>query len=609
MPKKSARSTAHKPAAKKPRTVTKTSLRKSGASTPKPKAPAKSPTRKSKTASLKSAVRRANVFPRESGPRKWVLPTMESGYARLVSREQYEADAAARGTGTARRRRRPRGRAHDDAQHVAAGSRRNCPRRGRPEPLAGPACHVSATQGGRIASHAHARGGPAAWRGHSGREELGADRTLGGAERTGAGHAGRRRPCGGNRRRARRAARVRRLRQRRRLPFRRRRRVVAVADGRLRHRPDELREHQPRVRGYRDRRGDPDRIYVGTGEGDTYAIFSSRIPMRCRPTAESARSAATTGARRGWPRRRRPDRRGWRARRSSPLPSTPAIARTSWRRRPRGSTSASCTDGTPLWTRRRSGVYSSVVVASSTATTRFFAPSGARGSFESRTERPGRPSAPGSRRATSGGSRSRCSRRTRASSTRWWPTRQRRAARACSASTARKGSWKTVANLARRPAGRQRQQPGRLRSRHRRRPARREPDLPRRQLLSDHGVLARIDLAVPGASEGSAYSIATGDSIGGRVHADVHVLVHSPGDPNALWAGCDGGVFLNRAPRGSGAFRQPQQRARLPVPHLLRQHPTDPGDPVLRPAGQRHRAHRRRRASGSTSMAATAATA
>ena len=37
-------------------------------------------------------------------------------------------------------------------------------------------------------------------------------------------------------------------------------------------------------------------------------------------------------------------------------------------------------------------------------------------------------------------------------------------------------------------------------------------------------------------------------SIGTHAHADIHVLVHTPGEPNELWCGCDGGVFLNRDP-------------------------------------------------------------
>jgi len=39
-----------------------------------------------------------------------------------------------------------------------------------------------------------------------------------------------------------------------------------------------------------------------------------------------------------------------------------------------------------------------------------------------------------------------------------------------------------------------------------------------------------------------------------HAHADVHSLVHTPGDSDELWCTCDGGVFLNRAPRSNGEF-------------------------------------------------------
>jgi photosystem II stability/assembly factor-like uncharacterized protein len=65
-------------------------------------------------------------------------------------------------------------------------------------------------------------------------------------------------------------------------------------------------------------------------------------------------------------------------------------------------------------------------------------------------------------------------------------------------------------------------------------------------------------------------------SIGTRAHADVHVLIHSPGDPNSLWLGCDGGVFLNRAPRTSDNFAPRNNGLACLCPNFLAQHPTDP---------------------------------
>jgi hypothetical protein len=68
----------------------------------------------------------------------------------------------------------------------------------------------------------------------------------------------------------------------------------------------------------------------------------------------------------------------------------------------------------------------------------------------------------------------------------------------------------------------------------------------------------------------------TSDSIGVHAHSDVHVLVHTPGNPNALWAGCDGGVFINRAPRELGIFDSRNDGLACLAVNFFAQHPTDP---------------------------------
>jgi len=40
--------------------------------------------------------------------------------------------------------------------------------------------------------------------------------------------------------------------------------------------------------------------------------------------------------------------------------------------------------------------------------------------------------------------------------------------------------------------------------------------------------------------------------IGGSIHADVHAMAFAPGDSNKLWVGCDGGVFYSTTPGGTG---------------------------------------------------------
>jgi len=52
---------------------------------------------------------------------------------------------------------------------------------------------------------------------------------------------------------------------------------------------------------------------------------------------------------------------------------------------------------------------------------------------------------------------------------------------------------------------------------------------------------------------GTSYSM-TATSIGDNAHSDVHTLVFVPGDSNHLWTGTDGGCFLNSAPAATGGF-------------------------------------------------------
>lgn len=78
------------------------------------------------------------------------------------------------------------------------------------------------------------------------------------------------------------------------------------------------------------------------------------------------------------------------------------------------------------------------------------------------------------------------------------------------------------------------------------------------------------------ATQGSGYRM-DGVSIGTNAHSDVHVLVHAPGDPNSLWVGCDGGAFLNRDPRGSGMFKSRNNGLSCLCTNFFSQHPTDPG--------------------------------
>jgi len=75
---------------------------------------------------------------------------------------------------------------------------------------------------------------------------------------------------------------------------------------------------------------------------------------------------------------------------------------------------------------------------------------------------------------------------------------------------------------------------------------------------------------------GAAFKVKSTASIGTHAHADVHALVHTPGDPDELWCCCDGGVFLNRAPRTNGEFASQNNGLACLCSNFIAQHPTDP---------------------------------
>jgi photosystem II stability/assembly factor-like uncharacterized protein len=78
------------------------------------------------------------------------------------------------------------------------------------------------------------------------------------------------------------------------------------------------------------------------------------------------------------------------------------------------------------------------------------------------------------------------------------------------------------------------------------------------------------------APAGAGWRVTANASIGQHAHSDVHALVHSPGNPNELWCACDGGVFLNRDPRGTGKFTAQNNGLACLCCNFIAQHPTDP---------------------------------
>jgi hypothetical protein len=68
----------------------------------------------------------------------------------------------------------------------------------------------------------------------------------------------------------------------------------------------------------------------------------------------------------------------------------------------------------------------------------------------------------------------------------------------------------------------------------------------------------------------------TGTSIGQNAHADVHVLVHVPGDSDRLFTGTDGGVFEHTNATGVGGFNSRNTGIASLASNFIGQHPTEP---------------------------------
>jgi hypothetical protein len=89
------------------------------------------------------------------------------------------------------------------------------------------------------------------------------------------------------------------------------------------------------------------------------------------------------------------------------------------------------------------------------------------------------------------------------------------------------------------------------------------------------GSLYRCEITISGTNVSM-----TPTYIGNSVHADIHTIVFAPGDPNKLWVGCDGGLFYSTNPTGSGdIFTACNTGLQTLTMKFLGQHPTE--DAVL----------------------------
>ncbi|HEX8772341.1 MAG TPA: hypothetical protein VF735_01970 [Pyrinomonadaceae bacterium] len=63
--------------------------------------------------------------------------------------------------------------------------------------------------------------------------------------------------------------------------------------------------------------------------------------------------------------------------------------------------------------------------------------------------------------------------------------------------------------------------------------------------------------------------------IGANVHADIHALEFTPGDSNRLWVGCDGGVFYTKNATGAASFDSRNVGLSTLTMNHLTMHPTE----------------------------------
>ncbi len=321
---------------------------------------------------------------------------------------------------------------------------------------------------------------------------------------------------------------------------------------------------------------DPNRIYVGTGEGDTHALFSSRI-VNSLPAYRGIGPIRSDDGGATWVV-------------ENTAPGSPGLAGKAFFALAvdptnRENVIAATTDGLyqrtigaggkPSWVRRRPGVHSSVAVTSSTSSTRFFAAEWGKGVFQSPNGQTWSALAANFPTAQVGRIALGVQPNNRTVAYAFVADVNGLALGVYRRESAN-GFWTKIANV---------------------------PDV----LPSDNGSSqGDYDLAIAvdpndanliylGGSyfadgnfwpasiwrcrvqtSGTGYRFGSATSIGVRAHADVHVLTHAPGDSNALWVGGDGGAFLNRDPRNSTNFGSRNNGLACLCPTFFGQHPTDP---------------------------------
>lgn len=85
----------------------------------------------------------------------------------------------------------------------------------------------------------------------------------------------------------------------------------------------------------------------------------------------------------------------------------------------------------------------------------------------------------------------------------------------------------------------------------------------------------RATVTASGSGGSLTYSMSA-TSVGTGAHADVHVVAFPPGDSGAVWACCDGGVFRTTSPGTAGSFEARNTGLQTMSANYVSQHPTQP---------------------------------
>jgi len=315
---------------------------------------------------------------------------------------------------------------------------------------------------------------------------------------------------------------------------------------------------------------DPDRVYVGTGEGDTHEMFRKGLQIQfALPAYRGVGPLRTDDGGDSW----------------HPEPSSPDLAGEAFfalavdpqnRENVVGATSAGLYQRVPKaggfeWVQRRANVHCSVTVASAGATTRFFAAEWGVGVFHSTNGENW--TATGTGFPASNVGRITLGRQANNPNLLYaFIARPDGAVGGVYRLDGEGGAWKKVGNI---PAEILAGSQG-------------DYDLAIAVDPADADWIYlggdRVDDFPNGAAiyrcqvqpAGTGFTAVNPTSIGEHAHADVHVLVHTPGDPTELWCGCDGGVFLNRNPRDGGQFASQNNGLACLCTNFIAQHPNNP---------------------------------